>query len=62
MAAVNGAGDGGVQSLERAFLILELMAEEGGEVALSRLAADSGLPLSTIHRLVRPLVARGYVR
>jgi IclR family acetate operon transcriptional repressor len=54
--------DGGVQSLERAFLLLELMAEDGGEVALSRLAADSRLPLSTIHRLVRTLVARGYVR
>ena len=65
MAEMNGSGngsDGGVQSLERAFLLLELMAEDGGEVALSRLAVDSGLPLSTIHRLVRTLVARGYVR
>jgi IclR family acetate operon transcriptional repressor len=61
MAEVNGS-DGGVQSLERAFLLLELMAEDGGEVPLSRLAAESGLPLSTIHRLVRTLVARGYVR
>jgi IclR family acetate operon transcriptional repressor len=52
----------GVQSLERAFLLLELMAENGGEVPLSRLADESGLPLSTIHRLVRTLVARGYVR
>src|SRR3954451_1932135 len=62
--AGNGVGspDGGVQSLERAFLLLELMAEDGGEVALSRLAVESGLPLSTIHRLVRTLVARGYVR
>ena len=66
MAESSGPGgngsDGGVQSLERAFLLLELMAEDGGEVALSRLAVDSGLPLSTIHRLVRTLVARGYVR
>src|SRR3712207_8759070 len=38
------------------------MAEDGGEVPLSRLAVGSGLPLSTIHRLVRTLVARGYVR
>jgi IclR family transcriptional regulator, acetate operon repressor len=52
----------GVQSLERAFLLLELMADDGGEVPLSRLAIESGLPLSTIHRLVRTLVARGYVR
>jgi IclR family transcriptional regulator, acetate operon repressor len=56
------SADGGVQSLERAFVLLELMAEDGGEVALSRLAVESGLPLSTIHRLVRTLVARGYVR
>src|SRR3954452_4827930 len=56
---VNGDG---VQSLERAFLLLELMADEGGEVPLSRLAVGSGLPLSTIHRLIRTLVARGYVR
>ncbi|MCW2698410.1 MAG: Transcriptional regulator, IclR family [Modestobacter sp.] len=61
MATVGSTSDG-VQSLERAFLLLELMAEDGGEVALSRLAVDSGLPLSTIHRLVRTLVARGYVR
>lgn len=61
MAGRAGAGDG-VQSLERAFMLLELMADAGGEVALSQLAAESGLPLSTIHRLVRTLVARGYVR
>ena len=52
---------GGVQSLERAFDLLELMAAAGGEVALSRLAAESGLPLPTIHRIVRTLVASGYV-
>ena len=58
---MGGQGDG-VQSLERAFTLLELMAEAGGEVPLSRLAIGSGLPLSTIHRLIRTLVARGYVR
>ena len=52
----------GVQSLDRAFLLLELMADAGGEVAISQLAAESGLAVSTIHRLVRTLVARGYVR
>ena len=52
----------GVQSLDRAFQLLELMADADGEVAISRLAADSGLAVSTIHRLVRTLVARGYVR
>ena len=52
----------GVQSLDRAFQLLELMADADGEVAISRLAADSGLAVSTIHRLVRTLVTRGYVR
>lgn len=53
---------GGVQSLDRAFGLLELMAAAGGDVALSELAASSGLPLPTIHRIVRTLVASGYVR
>lgn len=52
----------GVQSLQRAFDLLELMAAAGGEVALSRLSADSGLPVPTIHRIVRTLVAGGYVQ
>jgi IclR family transcriptional regulator, acetate operon repressor len=53
---------GGVQSLERAFALLEHMADAGGETGLSELAASSGLPLPTIHRLMRTLVASGYVR
>jgi len=53
---------GGVQSLERAFDLLERMADAGGEVGLSELSASSGLPLPTIHRLVRTLVDCGYVR
>jgi IclR family transcriptional regulator, acetate operon repressor len=53
---------GGVQSLERAFGLLERMADAGGEVGLSQLAASSGLPLPTIHRLMRTLVDCGYVR
>lgn len=53
---------GGVQSLGRAFAILEAMADAGGAIGLSQLAADSGLPLATIHRLVRTLVDLGYVR
>ncbi|MEV6740893.1 IclR family transcriptional regulator [Streptomyces sp. NPDC051104] len=56
------AASGGVQSLERAFDLLERMADAGGEVGLSELSASSGLPLPTIHRLMRTLVACGYVR
>src|SRR5690606_32908306 len=67
---VNGAAvtagkrerSGGVQSLDRAFTLLEIMAEAGGETSLSELAHSSGLPLPTIHRIVRSLVGNGYVR
>jgi len=59
---VKSAAGGGVQSLERAFDLLERMADAGGEVGLSELSLSSGLPLPTIHRLMRTLVACGYVR
>jgi IclR family acetate operon transcriptional repressor len=53
---------GGVQSIERAFTILEALAGNGGVMGLSALAATSGLPLPTIHRLARTLVDLGYLR
>jgi IclR family acetate operon transcriptional repressor len=53
---------GGVQSLQRAFDLLEGLADAGGEASLSELAAGTGLPLPTIHRLIRTLVSLGYVR
>ncbi len=59
--AVRARG-GGVQSLDRAFAILETMADAGGVIGLSQLAVDADLPLATIHRLVRTLVDLGYVR
>ena len=51
-----------VQSVDRALDLLELMAAAGGTLGLSELAARAGLPLPTIHRLVRTMVKRGYVR
>jgi IclR family acetate operon transcriptional repressor len=53
---------GGVQSVERTFELLELMADAGGEVSLSDLSESSGLPLPTIHRIMRTLVSAGYAR
>ena len=53
---------GGVQSIEQAFTVLEMMADHGGMMGLSQLSAESGLPLPTIHRLVRTLVDLGYLR
>ena len=42
--------------------ILEVLAGNGGVMGLSALAAESGLPLPTIHRLARTLVDLGYLR
>lgn len=53
---------GSVQSIARAFGLLETMAAHGGVMGLSQLATESGLPLPTIHRLVRTLVDLGYLR
>jgi IclR family acetate operon transcriptional repressor len=64
-AKVNGSAarsGGGVQSLDRAFAILEAMADAGGMIGVSQLADRVDLPLATIHRLVRTLVDLGYVR
>ena len=57
-----GKAGGGVQSIERAFSLLETMADLGGVAGVSQLAAESGLPLPTIHRVVRTLVDLGYLR
>lgn len=52
----------GVQSLDRALQLLELLADAGGALRLAELEAATGLPLPTIHRLIRSLVHNGYVR
>ncbi|GAA5053612.1 IclR family acetate operon transcriptional repressor [Thermocatellispora tengchongensis] len=52
----------GVQSVDRALDVLETLAEMGGEAGISELASRTGLPYGTIHRLLRTLLARGYVR
>ncbi|MDQ4215291.1 IclR family transcriptional regulator [Microbacterium capsulatum] len=52
----------GVKSVSRVFDLLELIADAGGDATLSQLAAAAGLPLPTIHRLLRTLVGHGYAR
>jgi IclR family acetate operon transcriptional repressor len=67
-ASTNQAGaqvrakSGGVQSVDRAFELLELVADAGGEATLSHLAEASGLPQPTIHRLLHTLIVGGYIR
>lgn len=51
-----------VQSVERASALLEYIADAGGEAGLTELAASTGLPVPTIHRLLRTLIAVGYIR
>ena len=53
---------GGVQSVERVFELLDLLADAGGSMTLSELASQTELPLPTIHRLLRTLVNKGHVR
>lgn len=51
-----------VQSVDRAFTLLERLADAGGPLTLSELADLTGLPMPTIHRLLRFLGSQGYVR
>lgn len=53
---------GGVQSLGRALDLLEILAAAGGHLAIGEIAAESDIPMPTIHRLLKTLVDRGYVR
>jgi IclR family transcriptional regulator, KDG regulon repressor len=49
-----------VQSLERAFDLLEALSA-GGELGVTELANRTGLVPSTVHRLLHTLAKRGYV-
>ena len=50
-----------VQTLERAFNIIELMGNADYHLGISEIAQQSGLPLATAHRLISTLVKLGYV-
>ncbi|MDV6303199.1 IclR family transcriptional regulator [Rhodococcus cerastii] len=56
------AAGGGVQSVERAFELLDIMAASGGSIGISELAEGTDLPMPTVHRLIGTLVSLGYVR
>jgi IclR family transcriptional regulator, acetate operon repressor len=53
---------GGAQAVDRAFEILEIIEAAGGSLGLTEVAGITGLTLPTIHRLIRALAARGYIR
>jgi len=57
-----GARDGGVQSVHRALDLVEVVAARGGHLTIGEIAAATEVPLPTVHRLLRTLVDRGYMR
>ena len=51
----------GIQVIDRAFDILELLADERDGLGVTDIAARTGLNKSTAHRILSALGARGYV-
>ena len=56
-----GRDKGGIQALDRAFLILDVIADAGGEAKLTEIAGIAGLNISTCHHLISTLHNWGYV-
>ena len=51
-----------VQSLDRAFELLETLCRSRGGMTIGALSAETGLHKSTVHRLLSSMCARGYVQ
>lgn len=51
-----------VQSLDRAFDLLELLCRSSNGMTITELSAETGLHKSTVHRLLAAMCARGYVQ
>lgn len=51
-----------VQSVDRAFVVLEALAADERPVGIAELVDLTGLPQGTVHRLLQSLHQRGYVR
>ena len=56
------AAAGGMQAISRAAAVLAALAESRGGQSLAGLAARTGLPKTTVHRLCTALEQVGYVR
>ena len=55
------AENSSVQSLDRAFDLLEILCRSRGGVTIASLSAQTGLHKSTVHRLLGSMATRGYV-
>ena len=51
----------GTQAISRAFALLNVFRDEGGDLGVVQLADRLGLTLSTAHRIARALVLEGYL-
>ena len=62
--ARKSGGNGGerIQSVERAFEVLEVLASKDVPLTISEIAAVTDRPPPSVHRLVRTLLLLGYVR
>jgi DNA-binding IclR family transcriptional regulator len=60
-AASRPAGAGGIKSVAKVLDILEYLAGAGRPVGASEVARAVGFHVSTTHRMLRTLAARGYV-
>ena len=56
------AENSSVQSLDRAFDLLELLCRSRGGMTIGALSAETGLHKSTVHRLLSSMCTRGYVQ
>jgi len=59
MATDSGDKRSGAQAVERAVQVLRVFERDGAELGVSRIAAAVGLPVSTVHRIVKALVGAG---
>lgn len=51
----------GAQTISRAFAVLRLFRDHGTELGVGQVAQELGLNLTTVHRIMRALVAEGYL-
>jgi len=58
---VSGNESRGVQSVNRALDVVEVVVDRGGQLSIAEIAAATGLPLPTAHRLLQTLMGRGYM-
>ncbi|MDK2821380.1 MAG: IclR family transcriptional regulator, acetate operon repressor [Clostridia bacterium] len=61
MSNTNDKKTQGVQSVDRAISILEVMAREGSPMTLSNISLELKLNISTVHRLLSSLINHGLV-